>query len=246
MATRSVPDGMLLVQEIEAYGVDARDGKICPTLDHCPRCESRVEGPWYFRRHERRPRSFLVIAAEMVRQVHSWITRWKCILCKLTFTWYPPFALPRKRYTLPQMLDRGQHYVEADEMSYRNGVFLRGMPIFHEQKEDEEITGDSTEEEKEKEEPRAFAHSTLYRWVSAFGALRDTARRACDLIKQRDPATSLFRQVGSFRVAPRKHRSPERRSILYRCRRLCIAEAVYAETFGLSIFPRLGTVCRWT
>jgi hypothetical protein len=198
-----------------------------------------------FRRHETRPRTFLVVVRELVYTVLSLITRWKCRECQRTFTWYPAFAVPHKRYVLGVILDRCQACVERDEQSYRKGVQERGMPVFHEQPQAQQITAGSTEEEKASERVPALAHTTLYRWVSTLGAWRHLLGRALDLIKQKCPGAPLFRDLAGFRVAPGKSRSRARRGVLHACWSLCVTAAVYGGVFGLSFVPHLATACGW-
>jgi hypothetical protein len=198
-----------------------------------------------FRRHETRPRTFLVVVRDLVYTILSVITRWKCRECQRTFTWYPAFAVPHKRYVLPVILERCRAYAERDEQSYRKGVQERGRPVFHEQPQGEQITADSTEEEKASERVPALAHTTLYRWVSTLGAWAHVLRRAWNLIQQRRPWAGVFREVAGFRVASGKFRSRARRRVLHACRSLCVTEAVYGEAFGVSMFPHLATACGW-
>jgi hypothetical protein len=182
----------------------------------------------------------------LVHRVLGLITRWKCPHCQRTFTVYPRFALRHKRYVLSEILDRSRQYVESDPLTYRQAVRDRGRPLFHAQDEAQAITADSSEEQKEQEAVASLAPSTLHRWVTTLGQLRHTMRRAVHLIRQRRPATGLFRALAGCRVAPGKYRSPERRRVLQACARLGRTEREYAQTFGASLFPHLATGCGWT
>jgi hypothetical protein len=241
-----VVDPSPVVQAIHTYRDDVLHGRVRPQLSQCPLCKCPAHARVFFRRHEARERTFLVVVRDLVHTVLCLITRWKCAQCKRTFTWYPPFALPHKRYVLPGILDRCRRYVEDEEASYRTGVQEQGRPVFHAPPEGQEITADSSEAEKRKEEVRALAHSTLYRWVTTLGTLPHTMRRAWNLIQQQDPATPLVRELASFRVAATKHGTPARGRVLHACRSLCVTETRYAQIFGISIFPNLGTGCSWT
>jgi hypothetical protein len=234
-----------VVQAIRRYEQDVRHHRVRPRLSQCPRCGCPAETRALFRCHETRARTFLVVVRDLVYTILSVITRWKCPRCRRTFTWYPAFAVPHKRYVLAVILERCRAYVESEEASYRKGVQERGKPVFHEQPQGRQITADSTEREKANETVRALAHTTLYRWVSTLGAWAHTLRRARELIKQRRPGTLLFRELADFRVASGKCRSRARRRVLHACRSLCVTEAVYAAVFGVSIFPHLATACGW-
>jgi hypothetical protein len=229
-----------VVQAIRRYEEDVRHHRVRPQLSQCPRCGWRADGPALFRCHERRARTFLVVVADLVYRVLCVITRWRCGHCKGTFTWYPPFAVPHKRYVLAELLGRCRAYVEQDEQSYRKGVQEGGRPVFHEQPRAEQITAESTEEEKASERVAVLAPTTLYRWVSALGAGGRLGRRALDLIRQKDPQTGVFRELGGLRIAAKKSRDGARRGVLRRCWRLCVAEAAFVATFGVSIFHRVG------
>ena len=234
-----------VVQAIRRYEQDVLHHRARPQLSQCPRCGCRAQTRALFWCHESRGRTFLVVVRGLVYRVLSVITRWKCGRCRRTFTWYPAFALPHKRYVLAVMLERCQACVEGGERSYREGVREGGRPVFHEQPQGQQITAESTEEEKADERVRALAHTTLYRWVGTLGAWRHMLRRAWALIKQRRPGAPVFRDVAGFRVAPGKFRSRARRGVLHACRSLCVTEAVYAEIFRVSIFPNLATACGW-
>jgi len=57
---------------IRQYGLKAKRGGIVCDLDTCPHCRGR---PGRFNRHGVRSRLFLVLAADMIRQVCSYLTR---------------------------------------------------------------------------------------------------------------------------------------------------------------------------
>jgi ribosomal protein S27AE len=234
-----------VVQAIRRYEQDVGHHRVRPQVRQCPRCGCGADRPAFFRCHETRARTFLVAVADLVYTVLSVITRWKCGQCRRTFTWYPAFAVPHKRYVLAVILARCHAYAERDEQSYRTGVQDGGKPVFHEQPQGQQITAGSTEEEKAGERVPALAHTTLYRWVSMLGAWGHTLRRAWELIKQRHPEAGVLRELAVFRVAPGKFRSRVRGGVVHGCRSLCVTEAVYRELFGVSIFPHLATACGW-
>jgi hypothetical protein len=169
------------------------------------------------------------------RVVHStwcWLTRWKCPLCGKTFTIYPPFALPRKRYVAEIVSALSQRYVVEDSATYRSAVRVDGMPVFH------------AGEEARPPGTRILEHSTLHRWIPFFAELARVRREALKLIRAAAPASGVFRRIAP--VTPWKYRSPQRRTILQDARQLFVAAREYAAIFGASIFPRLATACGWT
>jgi hypothetical protein len=216
--------GRELIELIIGYGERATGKKISCALDACPCCGGR---PGWFRRHGVRKRVFLVFAEWVIRRVLSYLTRWKCPLCKQTFTLYPPFALPFKRYVLAFIRERCRAYVEDEARTYREGVEEGGLAICHEDAEGGAV----------------LWPSTLWRWVGTLGRFPVTVRQALDLIKQKDPSTDIFRVLAGLRIREGKFRSEARKSVLQRCRELLIADRVYARLFTASVFPELATRC---
>jgi hypothetical protein len=220
-----IPD---LIDAIHRYTEAVRRREVKPTCNLCPRCH---EEPDEFRLHDRRERSFLVVAGRVVKRVISLLSRWKCTLCKLTFILYPPFALPRKRYVRDCVFELAEWYLDDDELSYREAVEVEGMPVFRDRRDDGSI------------DERSLSHSTLYRWLPCFCLFSATFAEAMRLLRVSAAPTDLFRKV--FAVAPRKYRSEERRSVLAAALRALSSEREYHVLFGRSIFPELATACAW-
>jgi hypothetical protein len=197
---------------------------------NCPHCQ---EHPDRFRLHDRRRRTFLVVIARAVYRALSLLSRWKCPLCRRTFTLYPPFALPWKRYVREFLFERGCNYLLRDELSYRRAIEVEGMPVFY----------DGPGEDGRIDE-RSLSHSTLHRWLSTIGALVETLRAALSLIRSKSATSDLFRRL--FALAPSKYRSEDRKQSLDRALRLFETEAEYRALFARSIFPELATACAWS
>lgn len=250
MALNSVIASSHVAEQVRAYRQQVLHDRVRPPWGQCPLCRARApEGDW-FRRHEARRRWFWVVVGLVVQRLRSLITRWKCVQCGRTFTLYPAFALPHKRYVWPSLRDRVQGYVQEEGLSYRRGVQTAGWPVFHELDEPAESRVEPSgsgppESEPERPEP-VLAHSTLYRWVTTLGGLSNTVRRASQLIRQRDPSTSLFQECARLIIPARKYRSPARRRVLHQAWSLAQTEAVYRSLFGVDLFPNLATVCGFT
>jgi len=212
------------LDDIRKYAHAATHGGVSCDLDRCPCCRGR---PVRFKRHGVRPRLFLVFAAEVIRRVWSYLTRWKCPLCNRTFTVYPEFALPFKRYVLLFILERCAAYVEDAVRTYREGVKEEGEPISHE----------------DADKGAQLWPSTLWRWVDRLGRFPVTVGQALNLIKQKDPSTDIFRALGRLRIRASKFRSEARKLLLQRCRELVTADPEYARLFSVSVFPELATRC---
>jgi len=217
-------NGRDLVETIKTYGKRAKNKEIPCALDSCPCCGGR---PAEFKWRGVRKRLFLALANWVVQRVWSYLPLWKCPLCQQSFTDYPPFALPFKRYVLPNIHERCVAYVKDEARTYREGVEAEGMAISYEDADSGTV----------------LWPSTLWRWVSTLGGLPVTVREALDLIKQKNPSTGLFRALGEARIGDSKFRSAERKLVLQRCRELMLANRVYRDLFGVSIFPDLATAC---
>lgn len=194
----------------------------------CPRCGGEPEK---FSVHDRRERTFRFIVESFVKIVVSILVRWKCPLCKRTFTHYPVFAAPYKRYVLPGILRLSSSYVNDEVQSYRGGVRHRQMPIGYEGSRESEI------------DERMLEASTLWRWVGYLGNMVETIKEALRLIREMAPSCSIFRE--NFAVPSRKYRKSERKSLLQRVKKLFSVSLKFAEIFGHPIFPRFATACSW-
>lgn len=218
-----------LLEVMENYSKEVEEKKVTCDVEACLRCGKRARD---FRLHDRRKRTFLWAFERLVRKVAVWLARWKCLICGETFTLYPPFALPYKRYVTETVSKLTERYLENDELTYRKAVLQGGMPVFHAGEKEEAI------------DERTLRHSTLYRWLALFGALERTRREALRLIRSKSPGSGVFRKI--LPIAPWKYRSSERRKVLQHARALLVREEEYRALFGASIFPRLATLCSWS
>lgn len=244
MPLGSIADGAAVVEWILAY--DANILHVRPGLSCCPKCGAPADDPAFFRRHEIRGRTFwVIVVGRVVRKVSCGVTRWKGRCCERPFTLQPPFALPHKRYTLPQMLERAGRYTADDAVGYCEAVSQEGMPVCQERTAQERITAEASEADKERERVGQFSGSTLYRWITTLGGLEKTLRRALDLIGQKDATTMLFRTFAGVRIAAGKWRMEGRDAVLRVCGELCLAVGVFRELFGADIFPMLATAWGW-
>lgn len=217
-----------LVNAIQSYGEAVRRRETQPTCNRCPNCGQE---PDRFRYRGHRERVFLVVVRRLVKRVVSLLSRWKCQLCKRSFTLYPPFALPHKHYVRSCVFDHAARYLEVDDLSYREAVKVDDMPVFYDS--DEEGTIDE----------RCLAHPTLHRWLPYFRSLDATLREALRLIRERSASSGIFRKV--FAVAPAKYRSESRRETLAVALRALSIDREFQSLFDRSIFPDLATASAW-
>ncbi len=218
-----------LLQVIHDHDQAVRAGRVAYEAAVCPRCQGIPDA---FKIHERRERTFRVVIERLVHCVSALVVRWKCGLCRLTFSPCPDFALPYKRYVRDVVLGFGTHYLGDDAMSYRRAVRVEGLPVFYSGGSDGAI------------DERGLAGSTLHRWLGWLGRLDKTLRSALQLIRARSPRSGLFRRA--YAVPAWKYRSTERRQRLQVGLELLSAEAVYRSLFSVSIFPGLATRTGWS
>jgi len=233
MLTKNEVEQIPVVLKIRAHEQEMLQDKPPCGLEQCPECGA-VQDPLTFRRHEIRKRTFLVPVGNLVYAIDSCLSRWACPLCSKAFTVYPPFALPFKRYVLPEMIARSRRYIEHVGETYRSGVLENQRPVFR-----------ATDDPFQIDE-RCWAPSTLHRWISTLGRLPETMRAALDLIKQAAPGSGLLRHLAAGQIHPRKYRSDARRTALIRCDQLLRAMSPYQRIFGKSIFPSLATGSAWS
>lgn len=217
------------ISAIQSYGEAVRRREIQPTCNRCPNCRQE---PDRFRYRGHRERVFLVVVSRLVERVLSFLSRWKCPLCKHSFTLYPPFALPGKRYVRDCVFDHARRYLDADDLSYREAVKVDDMPVFYAGEEEGAI------------DERGLAHSTLHRWLSFFRSLDATLDEALRLIRERSASSDIFRKV--FAVRPAKYRSKSRRDTLVAALRALSVDRVFQSLFDRSIFPDLATAAAWS
>jgi hypothetical protein len=140
----------------------------------------------------------------------------------------PPFALPRKRFTKQPVLEKAKEYL-GTEHSYANTTKheeeRRRMPIMYDDREP-----------ANKRQPQGLAPSTVWRWLSWLGGMKNTLRATCQLIRQQDPNAMLHRQP--WALSPWKYRSPARQHTLQQAMQLLAADRLCEGFFGHGIFPR--------
>ncbi len=207
-------------EQIQEYTEKVRKGLVKCDLPNCVDCDTEAE---FFKRHEARQRQFYSIVDDMVKITLGLLIRWKCVGCGKTFTGYPYFAVPYKRYTLPTIKKYSGLYTEDHQASYRK-VILKN------------IIGYPGSEQQ-------FSHSSIYRWITSLGNYSNIIRNAQDLYLQAKPESSISRELALLTIPSKKYQTEERQSILQRCRQLLRLDEKYSALFNVSIFPNIGTKC---
>ena len=194
------------------------------TPHFCPKCKGTHDD---FKLHECRHRLFYVVIDSLVHTVESFLARWKCFLCRATFTAYPEYALPYKRYVKDFCVFLDGEYLEKDAATYKNITSTIGYTT-----------------QTQKIDERKLVGSTVWRWLGFFGSLKDTLRNAFDIIRQAAPNSTVFRQMSP--IHPKKYRSEERKIVLEQAFQLFTADAEFQDILGHSIFPDLATKTCWS
>ena len=211
---------MSIEEKIRAHEEEILSGKMPADLKQCPKCYGNPES---FKSHGLRQRIFYVIIGGFVYRIESFLGRWKCVLCNCTFTYYPDFSLPFKRYPKDSILPLAEKYVE-ENTTYQEVVQNDdGSPISF-----ESSGGD-----------RSLGGSTIWRWLDSVGSLKDRLMRAFDLIRQKSPSSTIFREIRP--ILSGKYKSESRKILLGFCQRFFIAEAEFKRLFFISIFPKFAT-----
>jgi hypothetical protein len=135
--------------------------------------------------------------------------------------------LPRKRFVQPPVLEKAGEYL-GSEQSYRKTVEDKGMPIMY---DDRKPTMGRL--------PQGLAPSTVWRWLSWLGGMPGTLRATWDLIRQKEPNSTLHRQP--WAVSPAKYRSEKRRETLVEAMQVLAVDRICGQIFGKGIFPRYAT-----
>jgi len=168
----------------------------------------------------------LAILLGFVAPFVIYLKRWRCRSCGVTFTHYPKFLLPYKRYAAPVIMTMSEQYVIEPEATYREVVQPEETPLGYAEKE-----GGTIDE-------RQLSHTTLWHWLSWLGSKTGLTNQALDLLRQKDPGFELHRLARP--MFPGKYRSAKRRNVLERAAELIRIGRRFAELFSKRIFPRLG------
>lgn len=208
------------LEQIKAYQEQLEKGKIKPAdLPQCPQCKL---DSMYFKEHAFRERKFLLIIKQVVKTAICPLLRYKCPGCGKTFTYYPPFAMPYKRYTVPAMMDFTKSYLEHDNLIYETAAMIdHERPAYMENE-------------------KMMAPSSIHRWIMALAGVERVCQKALSLILQKNPMSAICRELGRMTVSRQKYKSQNRKNQLISCRRLLHLEKVFRTFFDTSIFTKLA------
>jgi hypothetical protein len=140
-----------------------------------------------------------------------------------------------KQFTSETLLDKTKEFLGTDK-SYRKTVRFQHRSLVYDDRQDHPLA----------ERGAALAHSSVWHWLSWLGGLTRTCQKACQLISQKDPQSTLHREV--IPIDPKKYCGEAgcpRHLLLERAGRMVLVEAVFHQQFGKRIFPLFATGCGW-
>ena len=209
-------------EKVNQHTKDIENRNFKPPECPCPKCH---ELPDTYKPHEYPVRIVRFIIDNVVVTISTLLIRWKCTLCRKTFTQYPYFLLPYKQYTVVDILRLSESYLENDDLTYRDVANFNGNLIFHKDR-NENIPDD-----------RYFAPATIWRWLDFLGADPVIIDEALNQIRQKAAGNTLFRQI--FPIVRHKYLSLKRKMILENARKLIHINKAFIKLFGNDIFPVL-------
>jgi len=188
----------------------------------CPLCNA----PPPFSRHEIRRRSFRRVDGDSVLEVRSWIVRWWCRACHRTFTDYPAFALPYKRFVKDTIVQLSTDFIGIPDASYDRVTAPDGAPI---------------EYDTNLSDSPVLSRSTLWRWVSWLGNMPQTLHAATQLLYQKRQNLTLHRDL--WTVEASKYRSDSRQLRVQNAFRTLVVCEMFDRVFSAPLFPTFATAC---
>lgn len=203
-----------------------RRNLIACILPPCPRCAVPSD---QFKRHEIRKRQFNIILDQIVQTVIGLLIRWACPGCGKTCSQYPEFAVPYKRYVLPDIIQYANRYLEDPDMTYE--LLVKKWAAGYQRE-----AGDEAQ----------LWPSTIHRWITTLGGLPQTMAKTLQLIRQKNPNAATVRHLSQLSVSNRKFKTDERRIVLIRCRQLLLLDRLFHHIFNVFIFPKLAADCGFT
>ena len=117
--------------------------------------------------------------------------------------------LPYKQYLLPAVMEHSKAYLEEPEATYQEARCSNHLPLV---REGTVAEPDASEDEKEREEIRHLAPSTVYRWISWLDEKLDPIEHSCRLSASSGSGHTLT----PWLMAHPKRCRPERKKTLAR------------------------------
>jgi len=212
-----------IIEEIETHEKQVRSGLIPDVLKFCELCNESLNS---LKLHEARFRVFYYIVDCYVYKKESWLGRWRCTACKKTFTYYPEYCLPYKRYVKADILKYCSTYLNNAEISYASVAKDNFNVIVH---KDVEETKQCT-----------LSGTSIWRWLSFLCTLSKVEQKGLQLIREKSSECQIFREV--YTISKLKYRTLKRKNQLLQALKLFKVEEVFKEIFSSTIFPKFATL----
>ena len=226
------------IAEIQQWANDIIDESSTSGQIGCPHCKA---DPSYTKKHGTRPRQYILIIDKCSTAIHSQIARCRCTHCKKSFTVYPPFALPYKRYTSATIIEAMDGYVEAEPRSNESTAAAMSTRYCETDQYGNADPETIVKSGRDKTDEKSLSGSSIFRWVLFLGSLVVTQEKATDLIVMSDPNSTVFRET--FPIASRKYRSKEKCTLLKRCLKTIFVNTEFQRIFKRSLFPDFAITC---
>ena len=163
-----------------------------PNLNRCPCCQSEQVT---FKQHDSRTRELRYCVTFWVNTFLLTLFRWKCSVCNATFTVYPEFLLPYKRFITPSMLLLCRDYLSTGKATYRQTVRPGGSQFAYKNNNNQELS-----------------HVSLWNWFKGLSVFNQYAHKAVKLLFKAVPDNSIHREF--IPINPHKYQSESRRHCL--------------------------------
>lgn len=199
-------------------------GKISSPEGCCPRCFTQ---PKFFKLHECRKRYFRYTVGCFVKVILTLLARWRCSECGKTFTVYPSFALPHKRYVLVDIQRLSNKYLEDEQQTFNTAVTYNGSSIGYEEKDGENVD-------------HFLAPSTLWRWIQGLRTTNSSLKEY-NHIREHKIQQSLI-SCGLKRLFSKRYRGLYLPMLLQNTSVLSYAGQKLRHIFTHIVFPHFATV----
>jgi hypothetical protein len=208
-----------MLEKIKSHTQEVFLKKVVFNIEVCPKCN--IAAPT-FKLHERKKRKFYIIKEQIVTIVIGVLGRWKCIFCKKTFTYYPEWILPYKRYVTEYILSISEKYLILIKATYRNIANFIGY----------------------EDGKKSLSHSAIWYWLKFLGEQKKLLSKKLNLIRQKDSNEKIFREIDP--IHQKKYCSKFRKEILQIGQRLLKTKYIYQKIFKTRFFPEFRTGEYWS
>jgi hypothetical protein len=206
-----------LIEKITKYNKKAN---LPPKLDKCHYCH--VENT-LFKQHDSRERKVRILLENLsIQMIIITLFRWKCIYCNRTFTFYPCFLMPYKRFATDSIMKLNENYIHIGETSYRKIVRPNGSHYAYD----------------DNNKFCELSHSTVWNWVQTLANSSSIAKKAINLLVKKNNLCEIHRK--SVPINPRKYQSKQRKELLIKAEEvLRTYRFLILDKIEINLFPKI-------